>query len=86
MIQDNEELYALVRNLSRELRNAGEERWSTEIDDALSISSAPGEILGATRLQLQRLRASQVPIRLGLTLEVDDAISYLDYILGSSQA
>ena len=81
-ILNNTDLYAAVRSLSDELRVAGEQRWRAALDDALSISSVPGEILGETRLQLQRLRASQVAIP--LKWRVDEALSYLDEILGSS--
>ncbi len=84
MILDNADLYTTVQALSTELREAGEEHWSSALNDALSISSVPGEILGETRLQLERLRSTQVPTLLGLKWRIDEALSYLDEILGPS--
>lgn len=83
MILDNTDLYAKIQALSNELREAGEARWSSELNDALVISSVPGEILGETRLRLQKLRACQIPSVLGLKWRVEEALSYLDGILGS---
>jgi len=84
MIVDNSDLYSAIAALSQQLRSYGEEEWSSILDEALSISTLPGEILGEIRLQLLKLRASEVPMRLGLKWQIDDALSYLDHVLGAS--
>lgn len=82
MISDNQDLYQTIQVISNQLRDAGEVAWSAALNDALSISSVSGEILGETRFQLQHLRASQIPLRLGLAWQIDEALAYLDNILG----
>ncbi|HKY28589.1 MAG TPA: hypothetical protein VJM12_11685 [Pyrinomonadaceae bacterium] len=84
MISSNNDLYTTVQALSNELKKAGEQRWSAALDDAMTISTVPGEILGEIRLQLQLLRATQIPTRLDMNSRIDEALSYLDQILGSS--
>jgi hypothetical protein len=82
VISSNADLYKTVKDLSNELRGAGEEQWSAALDDTLSISSVAGEILGETRLQLKRLLSAEVATRLGLKGQVVESLSYLDRILG----
>jgi hypothetical protein len=86
VVLNNTDLYATVKALSDELRKAGEEQWSSALNDAMSISSVPGEVLGETRLQLQRLQTSQVPGLQALKWQVAEALSYLDKVLGPSDA
>lgn len=81
-ISNNQELYNAIQSLVDELNQMGEGRWSSALEDALSTSTVPGEILGETRLQLQTLRASQTSTRLGLDQSIDEALSYLNKILG----
>jgi hypothetical protein len=82
VISSNADLYKTVKDLSHELRDAGKEQWSAALDDALSISSVAGEILGETRLQLKRLLSAEVATRLSLRGQVVESLSYLDRILG----
>jgi hypothetical protein len=82
MILDNENLYAIVQRLSAELREAGEEEWSSALNDAMTISTAPGEVLGEIRLQLQALRASKISAYSSWKDRIDEALSYLDSVLG----
>lgn len=82
MISNNNELYDTIQSLVGRLTAAGEEKWSSALSDALSISTVPGEVLGETRLQLQRLRASSVATQLRLEQQVDEGIRYLNDILG----
>jgi hypothetical protein len=82
MIATNTQLYMAVEELSKALRNAGYDQWSADLSDALVISSVPGEVLGETRLQLQKLQTSQVPNLLGITCQLDEALFYLDRVLG----
>ena len=79
-IKNNEDLYTTIESLIIELRAAGEEAWSSALNDAMSISTVPGEILGEIKLQLKKLRASRVPDGLNLKSQIDEAISYLDRI------
>ena len=81
MINNNADLYDTVHSLRDKLREAGEEDWSLALDEALSISSVPGEILGELRLQLQRVRGGPVGNQLGLNGQIDEALSYLNQIL-----
>ena len=85
MINNNRDLYDIIRRVRDSLREAGEEEWSSALDDALSVSSVPGEILGETRLQLQRLRAAQVANQLGLNGLIDEALAYLNQILSTEK-
>lgn len=81
-VASNAHLYAFVRALSEELRRQGEKEWSSNLMNALTISSVPGEILGETRLQLHILRSSRLAIRLHLEERIDEALRYLDQVLG----
>ena len=76
------DVYAFVKALSQDLRNAGEEQWSSALDRAMSISGMSGEILGETRLQLRKLRRTKIPQRLHLADRVNEALQYLDTVLG----
>ena len=70
MIRDNSDLYTTIKALISRLSEAGEQHWSSALDDALSISTVPGEILGETRLQLRKLQGSSISSRLGLDSKV----------------
>jgi hypothetical protein len=83
VITNNEDLYELIDNLSCRLRDAGETGWSDALKNALSISTVPGEILGETRLQLQKLRKTNLPNQLNLASQINDGVSYIDHILNS---
>ena len=82
MISNNYELYESIGALSQKLRSVGEWKWSSLLDDALSISTLPGEVLGEIRLQLLNLRDSEIPSGLELNAQIDDCLSYLNRILG----
>jgi len=82
VISNNHELYESVGALSQQLRSCGEVKWSSLLDDALSVSTLPGEVLGEIRLQLLNLRHSEIPSGLELNAQIDDCLSYLDQILG----
>lgn len=81
MIKSNAELYASVEAIRTELDSVGEKEWSSALAEALSISTMPGEILGETRLQLRRLRRTNIPGNFGLEGRIDEALCYLDSIL-----
>ena len=82
MISDNDDLHRTIQYLSDQLRQGGENQRASALANALSISTAPGEILGESRLQLQILRSSRIPLRVGLDRSVHEALAYLDKILG----
>ncbi len=82
MILNNNNLYAVVRSLGEELQRNGDVQWSKALNDALAISSAPGEILGETRFQLQLILASGVADKLNLRGQISEAIDYLNEALG----
>jgi len=82
MILNNNDLYQTIQFLSDQLRERGQEQYGSALIDALSISSVPGEILGETRLQLQTLRSRGIALGLGLDRQVDEALAYLDKVLG----
>ena len=82
MISSNTELYVAVERLSKALQDAGQQQWGESLNEAMSISSVPGEILGEIRLQLRNLRETQIPDRLGLTPQLSEALAYLERILG----
>jgi hypothetical protein len=46
------------------------------------LSTVPGEILGETRVHLERLRSDDAAIRLKIGDRIDEALLYLDRILG----
>ena len=82
MISNNNELYSLIRNLANELQLRNEIKWSDALLQALSISTLPGEILGEIRLNLRRLKATDIMSRLQCERQVEDALQYLDTMLG----
>ena len=82
MISNNAELYDAVERLSKALQAAGQHERGESLSDAMSISSVPGEILGEIRLELQKLRKTEIPEHLGLTSQLSEAMAYLEQILG----
>lgn len=83
-MKNNEEFFAFIQILIAELESLGEENLATGILSAQSISTVPGEILGALRLELKDLRKRKLISQLKSKECVHDAIDYLDNILGSS--
>jgi hypothetical protein len=81
MIQDNNAFYNSIEQISQELEIAGQHQWATSLREALSISTLPSEILGEARLQLRRLRTSNVSATLGFMGRIDEAIRYLNRVL-----
>ena len=75
MIFDNQDRYQTIQSISNQLRAEGEKEWSGALNDVLSSSTVPGEILGEARVQLRNLQASQIPARLGLARQVDEALA-----------
>ena len=84
MISSNTDLYDLVRTLSAELKQAGEEEWSSRLSMSLSAGSMPGEVLGEIRLQLRDLYDSDVSRRLNQRSRIKEALKQLDRALRPS--
>ena len=82
MITTNQDLYDVVRNIVDALQRAGEVELAADLGGALSISSLPGEILGETQLQLERVRASRISDRIDVRKAVDEAVRYIKSALG----
>lgn len=83
MIKNNADLYATVDQLIATLLHEGEQRLASVLRDALGISSLPGEMLGETRVRLKEVRQSPHYRRLDIRSKVDDAVKYIDGVLGS---
>jgi len=81
-IRNNADLWASIDGLMAVLSAAGEPRFAAALGRALGISSLPGEILGETRLELRRVRSSPLYSRLDVRARVDEALRYIDSILG----
>lgn len=81
MITTNQELYGVVREIIEALKNAGEAELASDLHGALAISSLPGEVLGETRFQLERVKRSKVADRVDLRRAVDEAIRYVSSAL-----
>jgi hypothetical protein len=84
MISNNTDLYDLVRSLSAELKQAGEEQWSSRLIKSLSNGTMPGEILGDIRLLLRELYDSDVSQRLNQRSRIKEALKQLDRALRPS--
>jgi hypothetical protein len=81
-MQETFDIFMAMGELRRALDEGGEKEWSRVLSEALAVSTAPGEILGETRLQLRRLRASPVAAQLGLLRQIDEAIRHINTTLG----
>lgn len=77
MITTNQDLYGVVREIIDALKQAGEAELAGDLQGALSISSLPGEVLGETRLQLERVKKSRVSDRVDIRRAVDEAMRYI---------
>jgi hypothetical protein len=82
VMRDNYELFAIINEIIKALMTAGENDFSQQLEEALSISTVPGEILGEVRLRLR-----EIPRYILVVAQVDKkantALKYLDKILGS---
>jgi len=81
-VSNNEQLYDLVRRLIQDLRTGGHDQAASDLEDALSISTLPGEILEEIRYHLQNLRSSTPVLDPNLRPPVKEALNYLASILG----
>lgn len=79
MIKTNQDLYKTTETLISELKVCGEKVWADKLEDALKISSVPGEILGELRFQVRELQKMKSKTR--ENVRINEMLSYLDAIL-----
>ncbi len=80
-MKNNKEFFKFIENLVNELKILGESNAAESIEKAERISSVPGEVFGALRLELKRLHEKEVSSRLKCSNEINIAIDILDRIL-----
>ncbi len=76
-----QDMYSEVNAIRDDLRAAGEDQWSNALAEAVSYVGLGSEILGEVRLQLRKLRNSDVPQRLNMEKRIDEALEHLDKLL-----
>jgi hypothetical protein len=81
MFSNNQEFYAYIRSLVDELEAIGEKQWSIDFRNALSISSASGEVFGELWLTLKKFRSTKIPQKLGIQDEIEKVIKELENAL-----
>lgn len=80
-MESNDQLYEFVVELVGDLRRLDKNESAQKIDDALSISTLPGEILGQLRIELNELvRRSEVPDG-PIKSRLFEAIDFLNRVL-----
>lgn len=80
--KSNSDFFNFINILIDELRKLGEEAWAIKFQDAMLISSMPGELLGAIRNNLLQFQKTDFPKKMELDLDVNEAIKSLDDTLG----
>jgi len=75
---NNDEFYAFIRSLIQKLRDNKQIDWATKLENALHISSLPGEIFGELRLNLVELQKTDIPGQLDVQHDVRSAIQTLN--------
>lgn len=81
MIQSNKDLYQEINIIVGVLKLSGNNEFAEKLENALSISTVPSEVLGETRLVLENLSSTKLPEHLGIKSQVEDALNYLNKIL-----
>ena len=81
LISNNEELFGVISALIDTLKHDGNPAKAEALQDALTISTVPGEVLGEIRLQLQNLKGAGAGLDAESRPSVDDALAYLNRVL-----
>lgn len=81
MIQSNKDLYQSINKIILLLRAGGRSSYVKQLEDALSISTVPSEILGETRIVLEKLAFSEFVENIEIKQEVNASLSYINSIL-----
>lgn len=79
-MKNNYELFAVTKEIVTALEAIGEYNFSKRIEDALSISTLPGEILGEIRVRLKEV-PQNILIDSHMEKKTNLALKYLDNIL-----
>ena len=80
MIQSNKDLYQKINEIIDTLKNAGHNVAASQLEEALSISTVPSEVLGETRMALMDINSSELPKQLNIENEIQAALDYLNGI------
>ena len=81
MIQSNRDLYQNLNEIIRILNLSGEQEQAKQLEDALSISTVPSEVLGETRLVLINLKNTKLIEKLNLKIKIEKILQYLNSVL-----
>lgn len=81
MIESNVALYQKINIIISVLISSRNEIYAKKLSDALSISTIPSEILGETRLVLEKLNKTELPKLLGIGNDIEESLKYLNKIL-----
>ena len=81
MIRSNKDLYQNINKIIVELKKAGQLKYVKQLEDALSISTIPGEVLGETRLALEALESANVVDKLNIRYDIESSLEYINTIL-----
>jgi hypothetical protein len=81
-IAENRALFDLVADLAERLEARGASAPAMDLRNAVSISTAPTEVLGEVRIALRRLRDHPDELDAADVHQLRSALAYLDRILG----
>lgn len=81
MIQSNNRLYQEINEIIAVLKQSGEVKYASKLENALSISTIPSEILGELRIALLDLKKSNLSEELKIKGAINESLNYIDAIL-----
>ena len=81
MSQSNKDLYQSINKVIYLLKAAGKFSCAKQLEDALSISTVPSEILGETRIVLEKLACTDFVNNLKVRQEINAILNYINNIL-----
>lgn len=81
MIKSNADLYRNIHELTKTLRASNQSFYASKLEEALSISTIAGEILGEIRLVLLELNNSRVSSQLHIKEKTIEALAYINKII-----
>ena len=81
MIQSNKDLYLHINKIIDVLKKAGQFSYAKQLEDALSISTVPSEVLGETLLALKSLQRAEFIDKLTIKTDINLSLEYLHKIL-----
>ena len=79
IITSNQDLFRIARETAAHLREQGFTKEAQGLENATTISTLPGEILGEIRLVLKAISKSQLPFE--LSTEINAQVAYIDTVL-----